>query len=352
MNRIVLNVPFGNCEYYPCGLTAVEALLRFHGYCVPLVLHDEWVFQYVRPEDGDVRLSCRLVPFLERLRRCSIRIASHRDPDGEAAWGHARARIAQGHPVVALADTYHLEPHYFPSHRRHHSGHYIILAGYDDAAGTVHVVDPAWPVQFRGDIPLSAIKEVWGSEAIPQYTWLDCHCPEPRWRLTRRQAVAAIQRNLEAMRFQTSTADATVGLEGLRRLARDFASWKELKVDQARTRLKEIYYQLRYVVIERDRHGKYLGAAAGVVGDSQVMQVGDQLRGITQKWLVLRNLCLKGHLKATESVLERLHDRLLEIAALEEDALAVLESCRYISGGADSEEDLERCPCRAAPGPV
>ena len=338
MNRIVLDVPFGNCEYYPCGLSAMEALLGFHGYCVPLVLHDAWVFGYVRPEDGDMRLIDRLVPHLESLRRCSIRIANHQDQDGGAAWAHARARIAQGHPVVAAADTYHLRTHYFPGHRRRHSEHYIILAGYDEAAGTVHVVDPAWPVQFRGDLPLSAIKEVWGSEGIPQYTWMDYHCPEPRWKLTRRQAVGAIWRNLEAMRLETSTGEESLGLGGLRRLARDFVCWKELEADQARMRLKEMYYQMRNVVIERDRHGKYLEAAAQVVGDSRLTHVGEQLRRITQKWLVLRNLCLKGHVKATESVLDRLHDRLLEIAALEEGALALLESCPGIGAGADSEE--------------
>ena len=74
------------------------------------------------------------------------------------------------------------------------------------------------------------------------------------------------------------------------------------------------------------------------MGDSRLTQVGEQLRRITQKWLVLRNLCLKGHVKATESILERLHDRLLEIAALEEEALALFESCPGIGAGADSEE--------------
>ncbi len=332
MKRVILDVPFSDCEYYPCDRVAVDALLGFYGYPMPLVLHDEWGFLYQRPKNGDVRVVCRFTSLLQGLQRCGISVAEHQESNGDIAWANARARIQHGHPVAAMADTYHLEKHYYPG-LGHHSRHYIILAGYDDEAETVHVVDPSWIVRFRGNLSLHALGEAWGSQAIAPYKWVDCRFSKLQWTLSPKEAIQTVRQNVEMMlQKQADECGRFTGIHGMRMLAADLIRWKHLESDVPRSLLGQLFNQLRSVVIERDGHSRFLELSAAIVKDPRFVQAGDELKTITQKWLVFRNLCLKGQKKALTPILDKLHGRLLEIAALEENALARLE--RIVSSSA------------------
>lgn len=324
MRRLISDVPFCDCDSYPCGHVALDAMLHFYGYATPLVLHDQWFFLYQRRENGDFQVEPRLSPVSQSLLRCGVHLTDHREPDGETAWAHAKVRIDSGHPVPALADTYNLEAYYYPG-LGHHSDHYVILAGYDDEGGTVYVVDASPTKLFRGDLPLAGFKEAWGSEAIPHYTWLEFQLSEPRWTLSSEQARQALQQNIRLM-FQENTPlpGASVGLQGLHALADDMARWRDAEPDQARAGLKRLFDQLRPVAMEREGHSKYLKLAADTLDTPCLTHVGEQLRVISQKWLVFRNLCFRGQKKALEQTLEKLPGRLLEIISLEEKALMQL----------------------------
>lgn len=326
MKRLIPGVRFSDGEYYPCDFVVLDAMLQFYGYATPLVLHDQWFFLYQRRDDGGVQVIPRLTSFFQRMQQCGIHVTEHRGPDGEMAWERVRARIDRGHPVAVSIDTYPLEIHYFPGIGER-SGHGVILAGYDDEAETVHVVDASPIVQFRGDVPLSEFKEAWGSEAIPCYLWLEFQVSEPRWTLTAEQAVQTVQQNIRLMlQEKAPLPGAFIGLQGLRTLADDVAEWKDLKADPARTYLKPLFDQVRFVVMERDGHSKYLKRVADRLESPNLAHVGEQLRVISQKWLVFRNLCFKGHKKSLEQTLGKLHSRLLEIASLEEKTLMQLQA--------------------------
>jgi len=325
MRRLIPDVPFCDNDYYPCGPVALDSILQYYRYSTPLVIHGEWFFMYQLYENGELRVSSRLTPLIHDLQRCGVYVTEHQEPDGETAWKHVKSRIDKGKPVPALADTHYLEALYYPG-LGHHSDHSVILAGYDDVANTVHVVDPSPGKRFRGDLPLSGFKKAWGSKHISRYTWMELQFPDPRWTLTAEQAVQGMLRNMQLMRLENAPEpNMYFGLRGLRRLACDLIHWKKLEPDRARDRLKHMFDQLRQVVMERDGHGEYLKLGAGVLNDTRFTQVGNLFRGITQKWVVFRNLCYKAQTKALIPTLDKLHSRLLEIANLEAEALARLE---------------------------
>ena len=330
MRRLIPNVPFCDNDYYPCGPVALDAMLQFYGYATPLVFHPQWFFMYQRQGNGDVEVTPRFTSSFQGMQRCGVHVTEHQEPDGETAWEHAKSQIDMGKPVPALADTHYLEAYYYPG-LGHHSDHSVILAGYDDGTDTVHVVDPSPGKRFRGDLPLSGFKEAWGSEHIQRYTWMEFQISEPRWTLEAEQAVRTIQQNIHLMlHAKAPLSGIFVGLQGLRTLSDDLARWQDLNAGQSRNYLKQLYDQLRSVLMERDGHGKYLKLVADILKEPGLSQVGDQLWTITQKWIVFRNLCFKAQKKALKQTLEKLHGRLLEIASLEERALVQLQA--IISG--------------------
>ena len=330
MRRLIPNVPFCDNDYYTCGPVALDAMLQFYGYATPLVLHGQWFFMYQRQGNGDVEVTPRFTSPFQGMQRCGVHLTEHQEPDSETAWEHAKSQIDMGKPVPALADTHYLEAYYYPG-LGHHSDHAVILAGYDDGTDMVHVVDPSPSKRFRGDLPLSGFKEAWGSEHIQRYTWMEFQVSEQRWTLEAEQAVRTIQQNIPLMLHQKAPLSGIfIGLQGLRTLSDDLARWKDLNADQSRNYLKQLYDQLRSVLMERDGHGKYLKLIADVLKEPGLSEVGDQLWTITQKWIVFRNLCFKAQKKALKQTLEKLHGRLLEIASLEERALIQLQA--IISG--------------------
>ena len=324
MKRLISGVPFSGCEYYPCGHVALDALLGFYGYATPLALHDQWVFLYHRPQNGCLRVSPRIVSEIQSLGRLGIRVIRHQEPDGETAWENVKTRIDEGRPAAALLDTYHLERYYYPG-LGHHSDHYVIVDGYDDACETVHVVDPSWIVRFRGDLPVSGFKEGWGSEHIPRYQWMEFRLPENRRNPTGSEALKTIHRNVGFMLLNKApAAEIYVGLNGLRTLADDLKRWEDVTRDKASESLKGLYDQTRSVIIERDGHGRYLTVTAEILDSPMLAEVGAELQTVTQKWIVFRNLCLKGHRRPRPETYEKLNERLLEIASMEQKALTRL----------------------------
>ena len=326
MQRLISGVPFSDCEFYPCGHVALDALLGYYGYDTPLVLHDQWVFVYKPPHNGSVQFSPRIDSEIQSLRQTGIEVVTHWESGVGTGWKKLKSRVDDERPVAAMLDTFNLEMYYYPG-LGHHSGHYVIVDGYDETLQTVHVVDPSWIVRFRGDLPLNGFKDGWGSKHIPQYQWMEFQISEPCQRVSTERVLAALHRNIWTMCLERAPSpDFFVGLNGLKTLAEDLERWKEGGDNKARAYLKQSYDQARSVIIERDGHGRYLKLAADVLGLPPLAKVGEDLRTITQKWIVFRNLCLEGYRgKTMATTLDKLHGRLLEIATLEEKSLARLE---------------------------
>ena len=324
MKRLISGVPFSTCEYYPCGHVALDALLGFYGYDTPLVLHDQWFLLYRRPQDGILQVAPRVFDEIQSLRQLGIRVEMHQECDSETGWEKIKGRVDDGQPVAALLDTFNLEQYYYPG-LGHHSDHYVIVDGYDEASDKVHIVDPSWIVRFRGNLPLSGFKAGWGSNYIPQYQWMEFKVPDALVEISAGRLVNSLRRNERLMLHNNSSLPETsVGLNALKTLSEDIRQWTDGANGAESAYLKQMYDQARSVIIERDGHARYLELATAILGVPSLTNVGEDLRNITQKWIVFRNLCLKGHRRTSPAILEKLRARLLEIASQEEAALAKL----------------------------
>ena len=325
MKHQTLDVPFSECEYYTCDYVALDSIMRFYGIDTPSVIHRNWFFMYQRMDEGHFDTAPRRVPVIEAMRQCGMQVFERLETDPEVAWRKARARVESGHPVAALADTYHLETQYYPG-LGHHSGHFVIVAGFDDAQDTVHVIDPSWIVRFRGDLPLSDFKAAWKSQDVGGYKWLEIHTPDSLPIRTLELDLQNMWTNIQLMlHADLPSPTHFVGLKALHALSDDLAKWKNLEMHRARVHLKELVSQLQFTVIERDGQERYLRRVAKGLCEPKFVHVADQLRIITQKWVVFRNLCIKAQRKTLRQILARLHGRLLEIKSLEEDALLDME---------------------------
>ncbi|MDP6775733.1 MAG: BtrH N-terminal domain-containing protein [Candidatus Latescibacteria bacterium] len=335
MRRSIPDVPFSDGDHYPCDLVALDAMLQFHGYATPLVIHDQWFLFYGRRDSGARRLHPRFFPLEATLSVWGIRAIHHHEPDGETAWCRVRARIDEGHPVPVLADTYHLEALYYPGWGNH-TGHSIILCGYDDPGRTVDLVDPSPSKRHRGTHPLPGLMDAWGSNAIVPYTWMEFQPPDTPRELGAKEAVLTVVRNVQLMAGQVpSPAGGHIGIAALLALEQDLDGWSCLEPEDQRSRLMVLYEDLLPVVREREGHAAYLRLAGGGLGIPDMAESGDHLRALAQKWLVLRNLCLKARRRPLEPVMERLRMRLREIVELEERTLTHLKG--WLGGPLNSD---------------
>ena len=325
MKRLTPDVPFCNGNYYHCRQVVLDATLQFYGYESPLLMHDQWFFLYNRQ---NMQIGCRYTSLSQSLQKCGIRIADHQETNGEAAWTHVRSLINRGNPVPIWIDPSPFESYYFPRARSGRSTeHAVILAGYDDAAETVHVVDPSPAKLFRGDLPLSAVYCAWGAETPkPGYHWTEFQLPNPPWSLSPEQAIGMIRHNARLMLTRPSSADIFVGLDGMRKFADDLTCWQNLETDRVNIIFKKLFDDLRFLVSEREGYGKYLYFVAEVLNKPELTYLSSQLHRIMQKWLVFRNLCLKGQKRAQRETLAKLPGRLQEIISLEEKAMAQLQA--------------------------
>lgn len=325
MKRLTPDVPFCNSNYYHCRQVVLDATLRFYGYESPVLMHDQWFFLYQRQ---DMQIRCRYTSLSQSLQQCGIGISDHHEINGEVAWTHVRSLINQGNPVPIWIDPSPFEPHYFPRARSGQSTeHAVILGGYDDTAETVHVVDPSPAKLFRGDLPLSAVHSAWGAETPkPGYHWTEFQLPNPPWSLSAEQAIGMMRQNAEWMLTRKSPAGIFVGLDGMRKFADDLTHWQNLEADRVSILFKKLFDHLRFLVSEREGYGKYLSLVAEVLKKPELTQLSSQLHRIMQKWLVFRNLCLKGQKRAQKETLVKLPGRLQEIISLEEKAIVQLQS--------------------------
>ncbi|MGP3983824.1 BtrH N-terminal domain-containing protein [Streptomyces sp. KR80] len=162
-----------------------------------------------------------------------VRSRWHRPADAAAGRREVWEAVAGGTPVAVAVDNYHLP--FRPAYQDVHSNHLVVVHGFDEARGTVRVLD-AVPPAFHGDIrieELTAARDS-GNELVHErdmfFTgvrignrWLSLELdaePGDFPVLDRAEAARIIGLNL-AHFAQPATGDAYAGLAGLQAFLED-----------------------------------------------------------------------------------------------------------------------------------
>ncbi|MCL6450195.1 MAG: BtrH N-terminal domain-containing protein [Acetobacteraceae bacterium] len=83
----------------------------------------------------------------------------------EAGWEEVLGRLSAGHPTVVVTDAYHLP--FYSAYHTNHTGHCLIVTGYDPAARRVEVADIS-AMLWKGFIDLDQMRLALNLELLPR----------------------------------------------------------------------------------------------------------------------------------------------------------------------------------------
>jgi hypothetical protein len=201
-------------------------------------------------------------------------------PTFDEAWPELRRLVQEGRPPLLVTDIKHL-PHYGMS--TPFNGHRVVLAGYDEEAGTAFVADTHFPGLC--EVPLVHLKASMESDA-PPVTMKDCsfaslgrsRSPPDLAALARDAVRLTASRQVEESEF--------TGVAGLERLAKTIPGW-EARPD--RTWCAKFGYQ----VIEkrgtggalfRRLYAQFLREAGEVYGARELLTLVPGLENVADGW--------------------------------------------------------------------
>lgn len=326
MSKRIAGIPFCTNRHYNCVYVVLDSLLRFHGHEPTVPCFSHWDFLYLR-EEGRFAIDGRAIPLPRMLGAFGIGLFHHGAADPEAAWKAVRSLLDTGTPVAVSVDVHALaQAGLYP--RRRHADHQYIAAGYDDPAGTVHLIDPSpWQPSAR-DIPLGLFLASWDMSAFSgvrdRYNWTWLRSPAQPPSLRRAPIQALLRRNLRSMSATRGQAGLVIGLEGIRQLAVDTGAWAGREDADLQSHLRHCARLLLEIAVLREGHGRFLGHVGRLFDQPGLAALGAELGTISQGWFVAKSLCLKGALKEPASLLPRIQSRLHDIGAREGKALAGL----------------------------
>ena len=326
MKKRISGIPFCTNRHYNCLYVMLDSLLRYYQWEPSLPAFYNWDFFYFRGESFNIR--SRPAPLFSMIQRFGIKPFDETSDDGRAAWNQVKKRLDADAPVSINLDVFHLAgAGFYP--RQRHSDHQCIVAGYDDGAGTVHLIDPSpWQPSAR-DIPLDLFLSCWDTRAIagadqPCFDWLWLDVPDEPPRVRLRHVVAILQRNIASMSATSIRANCVPGVAGIEQFAEDVEIWTECEKQLLKTRLNQCTELFLEIALNREGHGAFLHYASRICGLDGLSALGREFESISQSWFVAKNLCFKGVVKETPRLIPRIQARLHAIAIQERKALDVL----------------------------
>ena len=332
MKKLIDGVPFCTNRHYNCVHVVLDSLLRYY-HCEPSVpAFYNWDFFYFRGESFSIQ--SRAKSLFEMLREFSIEPFIYTSNDGRNAWHKIKRLLDIDTPVAISLDVFPLaRAGLYP--RQRHADHQNIVVGYDDEAGTVHLVDPSpWQPSAR-DIPLELFFSCWDTSALSGreqhpfgWCWLDV--PARRPALSPRHVYTILQRNFRSMSATSKKTNCVPGIAGIEQLAKDSVTWAGYAKPALKAHLGQCTELLLDVALHREGHGMFLRHASQVCNLPSLAILGREFETISQSWFVVKNLCFKGAVKETTRVLPRIQSRLCALAERERIALAILAE---VTGG-------------------
>ncbi len=292
MAVFVENYPHRTGEH--CASTALRNILRFHDCTLSegmiVGLASGLGFFYIRSDaTSPSRMFHGRTISLEQdfCRNTGIDFEERSVEDDDEAWREVRERVDSGLPVMVSTDTFYLG---YQNTTSHFPGHRAVVVGYDEATRTIYIADREFD-----EYQQCSYDELRSSRNAPDYP-VSCHnqygdfksevgLGVPLADAIRSALIHNAETLLEAPGMQFAPA-AISGIDGMRTLAEDFHTWKDLADWSWAARFG---YQ---VVIKRGAggsffrslYGDFLDEAAAVIPVLGEREFGTRMHGIAADW--------------------------------------------------------------------
>lgn len=325
LRKMIAGIEFCTRDLDDCTQVVLDAMLQFYGYKLEDVLFDAWRFFYRRGDAGTVQFSLGEFDLGQKFSDYGLSLLCKQAPDAEEAWSAMKQRINEGKPVPAFMDTYYLD--YYDPYNRHHAPHYVILNGYDEEQGSVHIVDPAPNRLFRGEMPLHRFKSALSSAYFDnrgENHWLELGFPSKPISPDPNVVRPKIAKNVEAMLIGEKGNHIFWGIEGIRTFVQDLKGWASMEEEALMPAMRACSDFMRSVAFRLEGHSYFLESAGVVLKSVEVKEIASEVYKIAQSWSLLRSMFFKGSKKEPLTMLGRIQHRLLDIADREEQALIAL----------------------------
>lgn len=214
-----------------CASTALRNLLHFRGLTLSegmiVGLASGLGFYYIRRPDlspSHMFHGRTLTLESDFGRNTAMGFEDRIEPDDARAWRAVKGRIDAGEPVMVSTDPFYLGYHRTTSH---FPGHRAVVVGYDDEADEVYIADRKFEsLQVCRFDELRRARNASDHPHPCQNQYGDFEGRPALGRPLDEAIRTAVRRNCEAM--LTPRDGATVGVGGMRALARDLPRWTDI----------------------------------------------------------------------------------------------------------------------------
>jgi hypothetical protein len=217
--------------------------------------------------------------------------------------------------------------------RLHHAPHLLVLAGYDEAEGTVRLVDPSPWQPGEMEVTRALFAACWDTAplatdpaATPRYAWQWVR-PAERGAISAGLLLERMRCNAQAMATTRGADDFIRGLAGIEALAGDVACWHDRPAAALGPLLARCYRALLEIALLREGHAGFLRSASDRCCLPGAGVLAEGFERLSEGWSVARNLLWRAGRDDPRQVLPRAASRLADLAARERTLLDRLCAC-------------------------
>ncbi|WKK26820.1 BtrH N-terminal domain-containing protein [Streptomyces olivoreticuli] len=283
-----------------CLHACMATLLEHRGVAPLETLGAAWRFRHL---PGDIRREEYFYPCAagESLLGAlapyhPVRSVWHSPADAAEGWAQVRAEVAAGRPVAVAVDNFELP--FRPAYRDVHSNHMVIVHGFDEDAGTVHVLD-AIPPHFHGDITLQQLtasrdsgnaavhdRDMFFTDVHIGNRWLSVELdanPEDFPAFDRSHIRDVVERNLRGY-HEPVQGDGYAGLDGLTAFFADMGK----RLAAGETVRDELFVVAGAALANTAVHADWLALAGRTLDHPGLTEQGRAVERIAHHWSAIR----------------------------------------------------------------